>query len=69
MLKKISMFALLISVCTAASAVTTSNKTVDAKLKTAVISTNKKITKTTDTSKSCGCDSGLKEKVANLYND
>lgn len=26
----------------------------------------KKTNKTTDTSKSCGCDSGLKEKVASL---
>jgi hypothetical protein len=66
MFKKISMVALLISVCTAASAVSPFNKSVDAKFKNTVISTSEKTTKTNDSGKSCDCDSGLKEKVANL---
>lgn len=61
MLKKISMVALLISVCTAASAFTIFNKPANTKLTKAVTAAEKNATKKDTANKSCSCDTAALE--------
>ncbi len=59
--KKISMVALLISVCTAASAFTIFNKPANTKLTKAVTAAEKNATKKDTANKSCSCDTAALE--------